>query len=327
MTLRGGIDLGGTKVQAVVVDEANEVRGQARAQTPLRGGPPAVAATMAGALREAAEQAGADPRELTGVGVGSPGQVDDAAGTVSSAKNLTDWAGTFALAQVLRDDLGIDEVRLSNDVGAAADAESRLGAAKDAASFLGVFWGTGVGGAVILDGLRWRGRGFGGEFGHMVIKLGGARCPCGRLGHVEAYAGRGAMEAKARELQEKGEKTVLFKLMEEKGRDRLTSGIWEKALRQGDEVAEQLVERGLQAIAAGAASVVNLLDVEAVVLGGGLGIRFGEPMAERLREAMLPHLFVDQRPPAVRVAELGDLGGALGASLMVAKAPSPVPAG
>ena len=72
---------------------------------------------------------------------------------------------------------------------------------------------------------------------------------------------------------------------------------------------------------------MNLLDVEAVVLGGGLGIRFGEPMAERLREAMLPHLFVDQRPPAVRVAELGDLGGALGASLMVAQEPSPAPAG
>ena len=161
----------------------------------------------------------------------------------------------------------------------------------------------------------------------MVVKLGGARCPCGRLGHVEAYAGRGAMEARARELHEKGEKTVLFKLMDEKGRDRLTSGIWEKALRQGDDVAEQLIERGLQAIAAGAASVVNLLDVEAVVLGGGLGIRFGEPMAERLREAMLPHLFVDQRPPAVRVAELGDLGGALGASLMVATTPSPAQAG
>jgi glucokinase len=272
---------------------------------------------MAGALREAAQQAGADPRELAGVGVGSPGQVDDGAGTVSSAKNLTDWSGTFGLAQALRDDLGVEEVRLSNDVGAAADAEARLGAGRDAASFLGVFWGTGVGGAVILDGVRWRGRGFGGEFGHMVVKLGGARCPCGRLGHVEAYAGRGAMEAKARELQEKGEKTDLFTLMEEKGRDRLTSGIWERALRHGDEVAEHLVERGLQAIAAGAASVVNLLDVEAVVLGGGLGIRFGEPMAERLREAMLPHLFVDQRPPAVRVAELGDLGGALGASLMV----------
>src|SRR3954465_4015945 len=107
MMLRGGLELGGTKVQAVIVDDANEVRGQSRAQTPLQGGPPAVAATMAGALREAAQQAGADPGELAGVGVGSPGQVDDAAGTVSSAKNLTGWAGTFALAQALRDDLGV----------------------------------------------------------------------------------------------------------------------------------------------------------------------------------------------------------------------------
>jgi glucokinase len=324
MAMRGGLDLGGTKIQAVVIDDDHQVRGEARADTPLKGGPPDVAAAMADVLRDAAAHAGTEPAELRGVGVGSPGQVDTDAGTVAAAKNLPGWDGSFALAGALRDALGT-EVRLTNDVGAATDGETRLGAGRDFASFLGVFWGTGVGGAVVLDGTRWRGRGFGGEFGHMCVKRDGAVCPgCGNRGCVEAYAGRRAMEERARRLRDDGRKTDLFKIAKERHRPRLTSGVWDRALRRGDGVAEEIVERAVLAIAAGAASAVNLLDVEAVVVGGGLGVRFGEPMAERLLTAMEPNLFVKSRRPAVRVAALGDLGGAIGASLLVASAPSPV---
>jgi glucokinase len=82
-------------------------------------------------------------------------------------------------------------------------------------------------------------------------------------------------------------------------------------------LAETLIERAVKALGAGIASAVNLLDVEAVVIGGGLGVRFGQPMAERISTEMHPHLFNDTRPPAVRVAGLGDLGGAIGAALLV----------
>lgn len=325
MAMRGGIDLGGTKIQAVVIDDDHEVRGEARGDTPVEGGPPDVAAAMAGVLREAAAQAAVDPGELRGIGVGSPGQVDSDAGTVAAAQNLPGWSGSFPLAGALRDALGTD-VRVTNDVGAATDGETRLGAGREFASFLGVFWGTGVGGAVVLHGERWRGRGFGGEFGHMCVKRDGAVCPsCGNRGCVEAYAGRRAMEERARRLSEHdGRRTDLFRIAKERNRDRLTSGVWARALRHGDTLAEELVERAVLAIAAGAASAVNLLDVEAVILGGGLGVRFGEPMAERLLEAMTPNLFVKTRKPAVHVAALGDLGGAIGASLLVAPATSPV---
>ncbi|HEX5224715.1 MAG TPA: ROK family protein, partial [Solirubrobacteraceae bacterium] len=185
----------------------------------------------------------------------------------------------------------------------------------------GVFWGTGVGGGVVFDGERWLGRGGAGEIGHMVVELDGARCTCGRRGCMEAYAGRGAMEAHVRKLVEKGRKTDLFKLMDKHGRDRLTSGIWARALEHGDELAEHMIERAVQAIAAAAASAVNLLDVEAVILGGGLGVRMGEPVAKRIAAAMQPHLFADDRPPEVEVAALGDLGGAIGASLLVRPRP------
>jgi glucokinase len=318
MSAYGGIDLGGTKIQAVIVDGDHQVLGSARHPTPTSGGPGDVAGEMELALRDAAKAAGIEPARLGGIGVGSPGTIED--GNVTSARNLPDWEGTFALAAALRDGLGVDgiPIEIGNDVQVATDAEVKLGAGRPYRSLLGVFWGTGVGGGIILDGKPWTGRGGAGEIGHMVVEIGGARCTCGRYGCMEAYAGRASMEAHARKLHEqKGRKTDLFKLMEHHDRTRLTSGIWARALDHGDELATEIVERAVRALGAGIASAVNLLDVEAVIVGGGLGVRLGDPYAERIAEAMQPHLFADTRPPHVHVAALGDLGGAIGATLLV----------
>ena len=314
--MRGGIDLGGTKIQAAIVDDAGEVLGQSRHPTPTTGGPPDVAAAMVGALREAADAAGVQTDDLEGVGIGSPGRVDDAAGTVTGAKNLPDWGGSYDLRGALESAVGAP-VSLGNDVQVATDGEFALGSGRPYRSLLGVFWGTGVGGGIVLDGKPWIGRDAAGEIGHVVVKLDGAQCPCGRRGCVEAYAGRLAMENRARREVANGEKTVLFKIMQERGRTRLTSGVWARALKQDDQLAHRLLDRAVRALGAGIASSLNILDVEAVIIGGGLGLRLGEPYVERIREAMLPHLFASANPPAVELAALGDLGGAIGASLLV----------
>jgi len=311
----GGIDLGGTKIQAVVVDGDSAVLGQARHPTPTEGGPSDVAGALAAALREAAQAAGMEPSALQGVGIGSPGAIDADAGTVSGARNLPGWGGTYPLAATLGELLGTP-VSLGNDVQVATDAEVALGAGCGFRSLLGVFWGTGVGGGIVLDGKPWLGRGAAGEIGHMVVKRDGRRCPCGRRGCLEAYAGRAALEARAREQHAEGRKTDLFKLMEHHGRTRLTSGIWARALDHGDKLATELIDEAVAALGAGIASAVNLLDCEAVVIGGGLGVRFSEPMVARIAQAMQPHLFVDERPPAVKLVALGDLGGAIGAALL-----------
>jgi glucokinase len=313
----GGIDLGGTKIQAVVVGDEHAVAGSARVPTPTAGGPPAVIAAMAQALAEAAGEAGVETGALVGVGVGSPGAVDSAAGTVSQARNLPGWAGTFPLAGALSEAVGAP-VRVDNDVRVAVRGEFELGAGRAYSSLLGVWWGTGIGGTVVLDGEVWTGRGAAGELGHMVVRRDGARCTCGRRGCIEAYAGRGAMELRARRMADRGVRTALFKLMEERGRTRLQSGIWARALERGDSLAERLIERAVAALGAGVASAVNLLDVEAVVVGGGLGTRLGEPYVERIARAMGPHLFLAEHPPDVRLAALGDPGGAIGATLLVA---------
>jgi glucokinase len=312
----GGIDLGGTKIEAVVTDSAYRVLGSARHPTPTDGGPADVANAMTAALTEAAKAASLEPSQLRGVGVGSPGRVDSSTGTVSGADNLPGWYASFPLGAALQSALGT-KVAVGNDVSVATNAEFLLGAGRPYHSLLGVFWGTGVGGGLIIDGRPWHGRGGAGEIGHIVIVQDGRECPCGRRGCLEAYAGRAAMENHARSLHAKGEKTKLFELAVEHDRDRLTSGIWQRALEHGDKLATKLIDRAVLALGAGIASAVNLLDVEAVIIGGGLGVRFGEPFRERIADAMRPHLFYDSRPPAVHIAGLGDLSGVLGAALLV----------
>jgi len=316
MPPRAGVDLGGTKIQTVVMDGRGKVLGQSRVPTPAEGGPKAVVTSITQSLGAAADEAGLATDSLIGVGVGAPGGIDPEAGMLINPPNLPGFDGEFPLGPELEQRLGT-RVKLGNDVSVATEAEFRLGAGKAFDSILGVFWGTGVGGGIILDGEQWVGRGSAGEIGHIVVKIDGDRCPCGRRGCMEAYAGRGAMEAKARHRHKKGEKTRLFEIMEKRGRTRLTSGIWARALAHEDKMALNLIDDAIEALGAGVASCVNVLDVEAVIIGGGLGIRLGEPYAKRIANAMAPHLFVNENPPAITVATLGDLGGAMGAALLV----------
>ena len=318
MSLAGGIDLGGTKIQAAVVADGGDVLGDARRPTPT-GSPQELVADLSDVMREALANANTDATGLSGVGVGWPGIVDEDTGTVTVGVNLSGWEGTFPLADALSAALG-SPVSVRNDVQAATDAEFAYGAGRDYRSLLGVFWGTGVGGGLVLDGKPWVGHGASGEIGHMVVRENGRRCPCGRRGCMEAYAGRHAMELRARRLVDRGRRTMLFDLMEEKGRERLTSGIWERAVREEDPLATRLIDRAVRAIATAIASALNLLDIEAVVIGGGMGERLAPLYMDRLEAEVMKHLFHDTRPPDIRVAELADFGGAVGASLLALQA-------
>ena len=318
MPPRAGVDLGGTKIQTVVLDGRSKVLGQSRVPTPSSDGPKKVVQTIAQAVGAAAEEAGLATDSLIGVGVGAPGGIEPDKGVLLNPPNLKGFGDEYPLGPELEQQLGT-RVWLGNDVSVATEAEFRLGAGKPYDSILGVFWGTGVGGGLILDGKQWVGRGSAGEIGHIVVHPNGDRCGCGRLGCMEAYAGRGQMEAKARHRMKKGEKTRLFEIMEKRGRDRLTSGIWARALAHEDKMALDLIETAIDALGIGVASCVNVLDPEAVIIGGGLGTRLGEPYAKRIEKAMMPHLFVDDNPPDIKVATLGDLGGAMGAALLVKK--------
>ena len=311
--MRGGLDLGGTKIQAVVTDGKAKVLGKARRETPQRGGPEAVVLALAETLREALQDARVEPMGLAGVGVGAPGSIDAEKGTVGQVANIQGWDEPFPLGPALAEELG-RPVTIGNDVNVGVEAERRFGAGRGFDSFLGVFWGTGVGGGIVMDGRPLHGRGSAGEIGHVCSKPGGRRCNCGLDGCVEAYAGRGALEERARELA-KDRSTILFEIMEKRGRDRLTSGVWLRALQAHDEVAEELILRAVEALGVGIGSAVTLLDLEAVIIGGGLGERLGPDWLARIEAAAGRHTFFSE-PPVYRLAQLGDLGGAIGASLL-----------
>ncbi len=323
----GGIDLGGTKIQAAVMDENHTAIGSARCPTPASQGPQATAKAMAQMLRDAATAAGVEVSELDGVGIGTPGEMEDD-GVVANVVNIVDWADPFPLAQTISDELGGVTVKVGNDVDVATLGEFKLGAGQPYDSVLGVFWGTGVGGGIVLNGELWRGRGSAGEIGHIVVEIDGRKCGCGRRGCLEAYAGRRSMEARARHLVDKGHKTKLFEIAERKGKDHVTSGVIASALRKHDRMAAQLIDEALHMLAVGMASAGNLLDVDAIVLGGGMGTRFGPVYHDELKTLMRPHEFA-VHPPELVVAGLGDLGGAVGASLLIdgVAADAPAPAG
>ena len=307
-----GVDLGGTKIQTVVM-RADEVIGQARAATPQTGADD-VAAAIAESVRAALIDAGSSLHALTAVGIGAPGRA--VAGVVSHAPNLPGFHEPFALGRTVSEALGGVAVSVDNDVAVATLGEWRRGAGRPFRSMLGVFVGTGVGGGLVIDGRPWHGRGAAAEIGHITVKPDGRRCGCGQRGHLEAYAGRVNMEAHARRLQEHGHPTVLFELMADRGRDRLTSGTIARALEHGDAVAAELIEDAVWALGVGLASAQNLLDVEAIVIGGGLSERFGAAFVDRIAAAITPHLFVPEFPPAVLGAALGDLSGAVGAVVL-----------
>jgi glucokinase len=313
--MKGGLDLGGTNIQAVVTDGGATVLGQARRETPRRGGAEAVLHELADALREALDDAGAETMALSGVGIGAPGSVDPSEGVVVQVANIEGWDEPYALGPALAAELG-RPVTVGNDVSVAMEGERQFGAGRTFASFLGVFWGTGVGGGIVMDGRLLHGRGSAGEIGHTCVKPGGRKCTCGLRGCMEAYAGRWALEARAR-AEAKKRKTVLFDIAAKRGRERLTSGVWARALEQDDDLAKELLEQAVAALGVGIGSAVSLLDVGAVVIGGGLGERLGTPWLRRIEKAAKEHTFFDE-PPVYLRTELGDLSGAIGASLVAA---------
>jgi glucokinase len=314
-TVTAGVDLGGTKIQTVVVRDERVV-GSSRMPTPQAGAADDVIEAILATVRSSLEDAEATADGLGGVGIGSPGDVDRHDGSVSLARNVPGFGDRVALGPMVSAALDGATVVVDNDVAVGVRGEAQRGAGRPYKNFLGVWVGTGVGGGLVIDGELYHGRGAAGEFGHMVAKPDGRRCTCGRHGCVEAYAGRASMEHHARHLVERGEKTDLFRIMKERDKDRLSSSVYARALERGDAMAVKLIGEAAWALGLGIASAQNLLDLEAIIIGGGLGDRLGQPFIDSISQQMQPHLFVPDNAPVVLSTELQDLAGAIGAAVL-----------
>lgn len=301
--LVAGVDVGGTNIMVGLVSDDHEVVD--RRKRPTSTGARATIDTIVGMVLDLDDEPGA-------VGVGVPGIVHD--GRVLALPNLDGWSPELSVVDELASRLDVP-VAVENDAQVGVLGEWVAGAARDHDDVLGVWMGTGVGAGLVLGGRPFTGaHGTGGEFGHVVVRPDGALCGCGRRGCVEAYAGRRMMAGAVQRLVDAGRTTALFDIMRDKGKPRPTSAVWRDALEAGDEVVDEVVTAGLEAVAIGLASAVNLLDPGIVVIGGGLAEKLGQPLADRIAELAAPRIMHGDADRPVVAAGLGDDSGVVGAA-------------
>lgn len=307
-----GIDIGGTKIAAGVVDDGGAVL--ARRVIPTESDEPnaIVAATLkvARELRAAAPAAGA-------VGVGAAGLVDPEAGVILGAPNLA--YRNLPVRAMLEDRLGL-RVVVDNDANVAAWGEALYGAGKGAGDQVMVTVGTGIGGGLVLGGQLYRGaHGVGAELGHMVVDPDGPVCGCGNRGCWEAVASGTAIGRMARERI--GEAAAAGSLvLSAAGGDpeAITGEIVGRVAAQGDAFAREIVAGAGRMLGVGLASIVNVFDPEIIVVGGGAAAGTGELLLGPAREAMAEHVLGWEWRPRVRVvpAGLGNDAGIVGAAAL-----------
>ena len=302
-----GVDIGGTKVLAGVVDSAGRVTRTARRATPGRR---IVVRQVEDALVEAVLDA-ADGEPLAGVGIAAAGFVDSAGERVMFAPHLP-WQGE-PLRTILEERLGCP-VALDNDANCAALAEWTYGGARGAASALMITMGTGIGGAVLLGGRVLRGaNGMAGEFGHMQVVPDGQPCECGRRGCWEQYSSGSALVRNARARM--GEQPSVLEEMCGGSPDQVTGPMVTAAAEEGDLVARAAFASVGDWLGVGAANLVAALDPEIVVVGGGVSVagdRLLDPARASLRRSLVgaEHRVV----PEMVAAELGPEAGLIGAA-------------
>lgn len=313
-----GVDLGGTKVLAGIVDADHRILARAKAPTPASEGGPAILETIVEVVREAAATAGVAPGDLIGMGVGSPGPLDPDRGVILFSANLN--VKDFPLGPGLSQTFGVP-VLVRNDVRVGGYGEFRLGAGAGKTNVLAAFVGTGIGGCVILDGKVVAGStGNAGEVGHIMIKPGGPRCGCGRRGCLEALASRTAMTRRIRKAVRKGRSSSLAAKVGSKS-DKLKSKDLASAYAHGDAVAVTEVNRAAYYLGLGLGSLVNVLGPEVVIIGGGVTEALGAPYMEAIRTSARNQILTDpEQKVQIVPAALGDDAGVLGASLMALEA-------
>jgi len=311
-----GMDLGGTKILAAIVDESGQIVAEAKLQTKAEKGPDAVIRRIAATAREAARRAGIDWSEVKGVGIGAPGPMNPNTGIVYNPPNLPGW-DEIALGPRLSKSLRVP-VFLENDVNLGTLGEHALGAGRGASDMVGIFVGTGVGGGLILDGkLRSGFRHAAAEVGHMIVFADGPVCGCGKRGCLESVASRTAIERDIRLGIAAGRESLISKLMEERGR--LTSGVLVKAFRKGDPLVTEVVGRAQWYLGLLTASIVNMIDPEMIVFGGGVAEAMGDRFLEPIRLTARQYYIQQTGADKVRIvlATLGDHAGVLGAAVLV----------
>ena len=316
-----GVDVGGTKIAAAVVDSAGQIYGRVQHPTDVSR-PEMTLQSIAGAIAGAIEAAGMAISDISAIGLGVPGKVDPETGTGLVSVNLG-WRNV-PVTPALEALLGI-RCAIENDVRAAALGENYYGAGRQARNMVYLSLGTGIAAGFIVDGRLYRGTtGFAGEIGHAIVERDGPRCKCGAHGCLEALAAGPAIAERAQAAMTAGRATSLREFLVQ-GAGRLTGQDVCEAATRGDPMAEDVLREIGAYLAYGIHLLAMFMDPELIVLGGGVSLA-GYVLLHTVREhagrlaAEAPMFSEVYQPEMIQLTALGRDAGILGAAALVAPA-------
>jgi glucokinase len=310
-----GLDLGGTKILAGVFKNPQECIGTAKLSTKSQRGVEAVIERIARCIQDAVDEADLSLKQVAGVGIGAPGAVDFASGTVIFAPNLEGWKDV-SLRKDLEKRLGVP-VFVENDCNISALGVYVAELKSKPKNMVGIFVGTGLGGGIIINGDLYSGFNHtAGEIGHMVLDVNGPKCGCGNKGCFEALASRTAIFQQIKAGIKDGQKTLLTEMLGNDLAD-LRSGDLRKAIRRGDKFVDKIVEGAAEYIGIGIANLVNILGPEVVVVGGGVLEALADEMMsviiETAQDYAMPGTMKDVE---IVASKLGDSAGITGGAVL-----------
>lgn len=314
MTYYIGIDLGGTNIAAALVNELNEIVLKKSIKTSMLKGFDGLCEDMADLCHLIIAESAIGLDLIESVGIGCPGMIDESTGDIVFSNNLDLYHSP--LVKRMEDLIG-RPVFAANDANAAALGEYVAGSGREVKSMIAITLGTGVGSGIIMEGKICGGFNYsGGELGHMVINYKGRSCTCGRKGCLETYASATGL------IQSAKEKMALLKdsqiwVLVEGDEDAVTGKVVFEAFKKGDQAAIEVVEEYIEILSIGLANVVNALQPEVIVIGGGISHQ-GQWLMDALQIKVDQQVFgrFGSKQTSIRVARLGNDAGIIGAALL-----------
>ena len=310
-----GVDMGGTKILSAVIDAEGNILGTAKVPTKADAGTSVVIDRIADSIQKAIGTSGVNETSIEAVGIGAPGPLDPETGVVIFAPNLG-WRDVPLKAE-LEARVGIPTF-VDNDVNIGTLGEHAFGAGKGVQNIVGIFVGTGIGGGIILQGELFHGASkTAGEIGHIIVKADGPRCGCGRRGCLEALASRTAMTKQFQKaIKKKGKKSVISKLTNG-DLSAIRSGVLAKAIRANDKLTLKIFKKATKYLGIGIGSIVNFLNPEMIILGGGVVEALDDTFLDNIRAAAAKYALPNTLDGVQIVrAKLGDNSGILGAAAL-----------
>jgi glucokinase len=309
-----GVDLGGTKILAGVFDSQIKCLGRAKVSTKAQRGVDEVIERIERCVLDAVDECDLTLKQIKGIGIGAPGAVNPEEGKVIFAPNLG-WENV-SLQKELEKRLDVP-VFLENDCNICTLGVHELEFDGKPRHLIGIFLGTGIGAGLILDGKLFSGfNRTAGEVGHMVIEVGGPKCGCGNRGCFEALASRGAIFRRIQTAVKEGQKTVLTDMLGDDLED-LRSGDLRKAIRRGDKFVDRVIEEAAEYTGIAVANLINILNPEVVVLGGGVMDQLEDEMMaiviETARDYVMPGTM---KGIEIVASKLGDDAGISGGAVL-----------